>query len=85
MAVAAPIIAAAVAPGIQGMLIRFALSLAVSYLTQKLFAPDTAWSKIANAGSAKDPGVKQRIPSDPSNKLPVVYGEDKITRIYYIC
>ena len=40
MAVAAPIIAAAVAPGIQGMLIRFALSLAVSYLTQKLFAPD---------------------------------------------
>jgi len=77
MAVAAPIIAAAIAPGIQGMLIRFALSLAVSYLTQKLFAPDMP-GQDSNSGSSKDPGVKQRIPSDPSNKLPVIYGEDKI-------
>ena len=79
MAVAAPIIAAAIAPGIQGMIIRFALSLAVSYITQKLFGPEAPpGAASANGGSAPDPGVKQRIPSDPSNKLPVVYGEDRV-------
>lgn len=79
MAVAAPIIAAAIAPGIQGMIIRFALSLAVSYITQKLFGPEAPpGAASANGGSAPDPGVKQRIPSDPSNKLPVVYGEDRL-------
>ena len=79
MAVAAPIIAAAIAPGIQGMIIRFALSLAVSYITQKLFGPEAPpGAASANGGSAPDPGVKQRIPSDPSNKLPIVYGEDRL-------
>jgi len=77
MAAAAPIISAVIANNLKGALIRFALSLAVSYLTQKLFAPDMP-GQDSNAGSSKDPGVKQRIPSDPSNKLPVVYGEDKI-------
>ena len=79
MAVAAPIIAAAIAPGIQGMIIRFALSLAVSYITQKLFGPEAPpGAASANGGSAPDPGVKQRIPSDPSNKLPIIYGEDRV-------
>ena len=77
MPAAAPIISAVVANNLKGAIIRFALSLAVSYLTQKLFSPETP-GQDSNAGSAKDPGVKQRIPSDPSNKLPVVYGEDKV-------
>ncbi|MAJ22785.1 MAG: hypothetical protein CBC24_02880 [Candidatus Pelagibacter sp. TMED64] len=77
MAAAAPIIGAITSKGIGGAILRFALSLAVSYITQKLFAPDMPGVE-GGAGSGKDPGVKQRIPSDPSNKLPVVYGQDKI-------
>jgi hypothetical protein len=79
MAVAAPIIAAVTAQTVQGMVLRFALSLAVSFITQKLFGPEAPpGAASANGGSAPDPGVKQRIPSDPSNKLPIVYGEDKV-------
>jgi len=79
MAAAAPIISAVVANNIQGAIIRFALSMAVSFITQKLFGPEAPpGAASANGGSAPDPGVKQRIPSDPSNKLPVVYGEDKV-------
>lgn len=77
MAAAAPIIGAITAQTIQGAILRFALSLAVSYITQKLFGPELPGSE-GGGGSGKDPGVKQRIPSDPSNKLPVVYGQDKI-------
>ena len=77
MAAAAPIIAAAMAPGIQGMLIRFALSVAVSYITNKLFAPDIP-SGPGQADAAPDPGVRQRIASDPGNKLPVIYGKSKV-------
>ena len=79
MPAAAPIISAIVAQNIKGMIIRFALSLAVSFITQKLFGPEAPpGAASANGGSAPDPGVKQRIPSDPSNKLPVVYGEDRL-------
>ena len=77
MAAAAPIIAAAMAPGIQGMLIRFALSVAVSYITNKLFAPDIP-SGPGQADAAPDPGIRQRIASDPGNKLPVIYGKSKV-------
>ena len=76
MAVAAPIIGAITAQTIQGAILRFALSLAVSYITQKLFGPDMPGNE-GNPSQA-DPGVKQRIPSDPANKIPVVYGQDKI-------
>ena len=77
--IAAPIIAAVTAQTFTGFALRFALSLAVSYLTQKLFGPEAPpGAASANGGSAPDPGVKQRIPSDPSNKLPVVYGEDRL-------
>ncbi len=76
MAAAAPIIGAITAQTIQGAILRFALSLAVSYITQKLFGPDMPGNE-GNPSQA-DPGVKQRIPSDPANKLPVVYGQDKI-------
>ena len=75
MAAAAPIITAVMANSIKGAILRFALSLAVSYITQKLFGEEGG--SEGNQSQA-DPGVKQRIPSDPSNKLPVVYGEEKI-------
>lgn len=61
--------------GLGGSVLGFFASLAISYITQKLFAPDVP----ADGGaSQKDPGVKQRIPADTSNKLPVIYGEDKV-------
>ena len=77
MAAAAPIIAAVTAQTVRGMLIRFALSVAVSYITNKLFAPDVP-SGPGQADAAPDPGVRQRIASDPGNKLPVIYGKSKV-------
>ena len=74
MAAAIPII---MAPGIQGMIIRFALSQAISFLAQKLFAPDVPAGGGAGE-TAPDQGVKQRIATDTSNKLPVLYGENKV-------
>ena len=76
MAAAAPIITALTATGIKGMVARFALSVAVSFVINKAFAPD-----IPDAGgitASKDLGVQQRIATDTSNKIPVVYGEAKI-------
>jgi hypothetical protein len=74
MAAAAPLISAALAPGIKGMIIRMALSVAVSFITNKLFAPDVP----SPGDGAPDQGVKQRIASDPNNKLPVVYGNSRV-------
>ena len=70
MAQAVPII---LAQTVQGAIIRFAISLAVSYLINKLFGPD-----VPDLGDNKDPGTKQRIPADPANKIPVVYGNERI-------
>jgi len=76
MAAAAPVITLLTSAGVKGMIARFALSVAVSFITNKLFAPD-----IPNAGvgeTAPDPGIRQRIASDPNNKLPVIYGQGKL-------
>ena len=71
------IITAATASTVQGMIIRFALSMAVSFIVNKLFAPDVpAGPGIAD--QAPDPGVRQRIASDPGNKLPVIYGQSRV-------
>ena len=71
------IITAATASTVQGMVIRFALSMAVSFIVNKLFAPDVpAGPGIAD--QAPDPGVRQRIASDPGNKLPVIYGQSRV-------
>ena len=71
------IITAATASTVQGMVIRFALSMAVSFIVNKLFAPDVpAGPGIAD--QAPDPGVRQRIASDPGNKLPVLYGQGRV-------
>ncbi len=71
------IITAATATTVQGMVIRFALSMAVSFIVNKLFAPDVpAGPGIAD--QAPDPGVRQRIASDPGNKLPVIYGQGRV-------
>jgi hypothetical protein len=75
MAAAAPIIAAVSAPTITGAVLRIGISLAVSYVTNKLFAPDIP---NMDTNQAPDRGVKQRIGTDTNNKLPVVYGEAKV-------
>ena len=49
------------------------LSFAISYVVSSVFAPDVPESQAPNDG-----GVKARIPSDPKNKLPVVYGQSRI-------
>ena len=77
MAAAAPIIAIVTEQTVRGMLVRFALSVAVSYITNKLFAPDVP-SGPGQADAAPDPGVRQRIASDPGNKLPVIYGKSRV-------
>jgi hypothetical protein len=77
MAAAAPIITALTAQTVQGFVLRFALSVAVSFIANKLFAPDVpAGPGIAD--QAPDPGVRQRIASDPGNKLPVIYGQGRV-------
>jgi len=74
MAAAAPIITAITA---KGMIARFVLSVAVSFIANKLFAPDVP-SGPGIADQAPDPGVRQRIASDPGNKLPVIYGQGRV-------
>ena len=71
------IITAATASTVQGMVIRFALSMAVSFIVNKLFAPDVP-AGPGQADQAPDPGVRQRIASNPGNKLPVLYGQGKV-------
>lgn len=77
MAAAAPIITAITATGVKGMIARFVLSVAVSFIANKLFAPDVP-SGPGIADQAPDPGVRQRIASDPGNKLPVIYGQGRV-------
>lgn len=77
MAAAAPIITALTAQTVQGFILRFALSVAVSFIANKLFAPDVP-AGPGVADQAPDPGVRQRIASDPGNKLPVIYGQGRV-------
>ena len=77
MAAAAPVITVLTASTVQGMIARFVLSVAVSYIANKLFAPDVP-SGPGQGEVSPDQGIKQRIASDPNNKLPVIYGKEKI-------
>ena len=74
--VVAPIVTTIVGGGIGGAIARIGLSLAVSYITNKLFAPEIPGGAANPA--VPDPGVKQRISTDTNNKLPVVYGKAKV-------
>lgn len=47
------------------------MSFAISYVIASVFAPD-------EPEPAKDQGVSARMPSDPKNKLPVVYGKARV-------
>ena len=73
MAAAVAVITSA---GVKGMIARFALSVAVSFIANKMFAPDIP--NIPTGEISPDPGVKQRIPTDTNNKLPVIYGQGKV-------
>ncbi len=77
MAAAAPVITVLTASTVQGMIARFVLSVAVSYIANKLFAPDVP-AGPGQGEQSPDQGIKQRIASDPNNKLPVIYGKEKI-------
>ena len=77
MAAAAPVISVLTATSVKGMIARFVLSVAVSYIANKLFAPDVPQGP-GQGEQSPDQGIKQRIASDPNNKLPVIYGKEKI-------
>jgi len=78
MAAAVPVIVGAVTGGgIGGMIARYALSVAVSFVANKLFAPDVP-SGSGHMETSPDQGVKQRIGSDPGNKIPVIYGKGRV-------
>ena len=59
--------------GILSSLIGAVISFAISYIINKAFAPEEEERE-----DPKDQGVKQRIPTDPRNKLPVVYGTKSV-------
>ena len=65
------------AGGIASAITSAVISLAISAVVNHIFKPDDPES-IGSAGDAPDQGVKQRIPTDPANKLPVVYGEKRL-------
>lgn len=78
-ALSAPVIISALAPTLVAGTLSYAIAslainMAISYVVNKMFAPDPPQAP----GMPPDPGVKQRLPSDPSNKLPVVYGESRV-------
>jgi len=74
---AAPVIVAGIGlTGISAAIATIVINVAISAIVAKVFRPDPP-PQPQGAGSFRDPGVKQRIPTDPSNKLPVLYGENR--------
>ena len=60
-----------------GAIVQALLGLALSYIVNKAFAPEQEERPAPT--SSPDSGVKQRIPTDPRNKLPVVYGTKSVS------
>ena len=60
--------------GILSSIIGAVISFAISYIINKAFAPEEEERQ-----DPKDQGVKQRIATDPRNKLPVVYGTKSVS------
>ena len=56
--------------GVTASIVSALISFAISYISQSLFAPDAP-------ETPPDQGVTARIPTDPKNKLPVIYGEQR--------
>ena len=56
-----------------GALASLIVGLALSYIVGKVFAPEKEERE-----EPADQGVKQRIPTDPRNKLPIVYGTKSV-------
>ena len=59
--------------GIAGSIASALIGFAISYAIQKIFAPDEP-----EVEAQVDQGVQARIPTNPKNKLPVVYGEQRV-------
>ena len=56
-----------------GAIASLIVGLVLSYVVGKIFAPEKEERE-----APADQGVKQRIPTDPRNKLPVVYGTKSV-------
>ena len=56
-----------------GAIASLIVGLALSYIVGKVFAPEKEERE-----TPADQGVKQRIPTDPRNKLPIVYGTKSV-------
>ena len=56
-----------------GAIASLIVGLALSYIVGKIFAPEKEERE-----EPADQGVKQRIPTDPRNKLPIVYGTKSV-------
>lgn len=79
VAFAAPVIVPAIlgagASALATAIVSVAVNVAISYVVSKIFQPRGA---SPQAPDISDPGVKQRIPSDTANKLPVIYGQQRV-------
>lgn len=67
-------IIAAIAAIAESAVLSFIVTAAISYGVTSLLAPSGPSSGF-DVPAARDPGARQRIPSDPENKLAVIYGE----------
>jgi hypothetical protein len=72
-AIAAWLVTAGASAAVASIVANVLVSFAISYIAQSVFGPD-----MPSNAAAEDPGVKSRIPTDPKNKLPVVYGEKRV-------
>ena len=60
-----------------GGILQAIIGVALSYIVNKAFAPEQEERPAPT--SSPDSGVKQRIATDPRNKLPVVYGTKSVS------
>ena len=68
---AAAIVTALGITGTAAVIATAVVNFAISYIAQSLFGPD-------QPEEPADQGVSTRIPTDPRNKLPVIYGEYRV-------
>ena len=74
---AVPFIVSAIGlTGVAAAVASVVINVALSYIVSKALQPDRP--QAPGSQRPADPGVRQRIRSDTSNKLPVVYGTQRM-------
>ena len=64
--------------------VSIGISFALSQLSGALLSKDRGTSSGGGGfGGAPDPGVKQRLPGNPNNKFPAIYGEQRVKGITF--